>query len=164
MADLWRGGGPRPCGRATWLSPSSRLKGVPAQDMEANPRRELPGLSGPLDEQGERVTASSTWRGKPQGWPAALGGKAWSGPRLGPSERPLPSPPGPGRGSALAIHGSRATGLPCPPRHLPLPSGGGRSSQTLTEACGLGVSKSITFYSMISPVLIAALRGRTARL
>lgn len=31
-------------------------------------------------------------------------------------------------------------------------------------ACGLGVSKSITFYSTISPVLIAALRGRTARL
>lgn len=81
---------------------------------------------------------SSTWSGKPQGQPAALGGKARPGPCLGPSERPLPSPPGqecgllaPGWGSALATRGSRATGLPCPPRCLPLPSYGGRSTQAL---------------------------------
>lgn len=137
-ADLRRGRSPSPHGCTTWLSLSSHLEGVPAQDVEANPRRELPGLSGALEERRGQVLASSTQSGKPQGWPAALGGKAQPGPCLGPSECPLPSPPdqersllAPGQGSALATRGSRATGLPCPPRCLPLPSHGGRSAQAL---------------------------------
>lgn len=49
-ADLQRGRGSCPHGCTTWQSLNSHLEGVPAQDMEANPRHELPGLSGALDE------------------------------------------------------------------------------------------------------------------
>lgn len=147
----------RPCSLAIW-------KGSPCRTW-----RQSPGVR-PRDPQGLQMSKESgsqrlapeeeNRRGGQQLWAGRLGLVPTWGlqstlchPHLARDGGPLWPHMGPGPRPALSTQGPATAvwwGLLRPdPR---------------SGACGLGVSKFITFYSTISPVLIAASRGRTARL